>query len=515
MLWKVMLVLAILIGSIVALLRVESLSIRLNNPDDDRTTAAKGSAKENVPSISTAVRTAYTAKLTILSGELPGYTGWSRPASTLAHYFEVSTVSSSAPVAGTNWTVQVHCHDKKARAGGAAFYVRAYGRAILPGLVTDHRNGTYDVTILPLDAGRYNLEVVLIFSQPPAWDALPVEDPPGYEGYLLKGFPIELDVVAGDSPSMVSQVSRLCNTSELLETSPTSALQNGRWLVKHKNVDDPFTKYNAPTYKGYQNGLNSLGIQMEFVHTNGCSVLSETQALDVNRLYNALAKSKLEPKTIHIIFLGDSNIRNQVQAFQRYFGGRMEASHILTNGGLFDQLPRIREQLQELAAQDKHYFVLFNSGLHDIAQLCVHPNATLGDDLSCAGQYRTKLQEFVHVVHSFPSVLTVWQTTTAAWPKYGVFGNEWTPQSPQRLPKAPNVCQHFNEIAWDVLLPYRIPVMDTYWMTLSRPDHRQVDKTNAVAGHLMHAGPEVYSILTRRWAMMIIEAIAGAGGGHG
>jgi hypothetical protein len=107
----------------------------------------------------------------------------------------------------------------------------------------------------------------------------------------------------------------------------------------------------------------------------------------------------------------------------------------------------------------------------------------------------------------------VWQTTTAAWPKWGVYGNAWTPKSPQRLPKAPNVCAYFNEIAWSVMAAaernshshIKVHVQDTYWLTYSRPDHRQVDAENKVSNHLMHAGPEVYSILVRKWAMMILD----------
>ena len=52
-----------------------------------------------------------------------------------------------------------------------------------------------------------------------------------------------------------------------------------------------------------------------------------------------------------------------------------------------------------------------------------------------------------------------------------------------------------------------IPVMDAYWLSLSRPDHRQINVDNTLAGQLVHAGPEIYSVLTRKWAMMILERL--------
>jgi hypothetical protein len=186
------------------------------------------------------------------------------------------------------------------------------------------------------------------------------------------------------------------------------------------------------------------------------------------------------------------------------FGGRLNATKISTKGGLVNRLPAIQAALQDLALEDKHFMVVFNSGLHDIANLCIH-NETFSSNFSCGDHYRKKLQEFVDVINGFLALLRVWQTTMAAWPKWGVYGNGWTPTFPQPLPKAPNMCDYFNEIAWSVMRENNIPVQDTYWLTLSRPDHRQVDEKNTVSNHLMHVGPEVYSILVRKWAMMILE----------
>jgi hypothetical protein len=60
--------------------------------------------------------------------------------------------------------------------GGSLFYVRAYGPAILPGLVMDHRNGTYDVILHPMDEGIYTVEVVLTYFNPPPFSDFPMRE---------------------------------------------------------------------------------------------------------------------------------------------------------------------------------------------------------------------------------------------------------------------------------------------------------------------------------------------------
>jgi hypothetical protein len=524
--------LVLVIGSI-ALLRVEVLSVLLHAPNphtDDGGVSVMltgSSSKSTLSSTSTCtggtvsfrndggsdrggVRITHVANMTISPGELPGYTGWSRTASTLAHFFDIIHYSSSAPVMGQNWTVTLRCRHPRGRSGGAHFYVRAYGPSVLPGRVTDRRNGTYDFTILPFDAGVYHMEVVVVFSLPPAWESFPVDRPPGYEGYLLPGFPIELDVGAAtlSTPSSSgtgrSKFSRLCNMSELMETSTSSAVETGRWKVIKKNVDLPYRGYREPTFKGYKTGENSVGIQMEYVSVHDCEILTQEEAFNEDTLFAVLNITSLKPKPIHVVLVGDSNIRMQLDPGRSLFGGHLNLTLVITNGGLVDRLPAIQAELQDLAREDKHFIVIFNSGLHDVANLCI-PNETFSSNFSCGDHYRKKLQELVDVINDFPALLRVWQTTTAAWPKWGIFGNAWTPKSPQRLPKAPNMCDYFNEIAWSVMRENNIPVQDTYWLTLARPDHRQVDEENKVSNHLMHAGPEVYSILVRKWAMMILE----------
>jgi hypothetical protein len=91
------------------------------------------------------------------------------------------------------------------------------------------------------------------------------------------------------------------------------------------------------------------------------------------------------------------------------------------------------------------------------------------------------------------------------------------------MPRDANTVEYFNEIAWDVIHEkFRFPMMDAFWMSLSRPDHRSLsdgDITRSrhstldsmmLGDNLAHAGPEVYSVLTRKWVMMIMETICPA-----
>jgi hypothetical protein len=48
--------------------------------------------------------------------------------------------------------------------------------------------------------------------------------------------------------------------------------------------------------------------------------------------------------------------------------------------------------------------------------------------------------------------------------------------------------------------------MDAYWLTLSRPDHRESDRFNSLGPKLVHAGPQVYYVLMRASGAMMIPS---------
>jgi hypothetical protein len=446
----------------------------------------------------------------------------------------------------------VHCHHAQCQHGGSLFFVRAYGPAILPGLVTDHGNGTYDVTFLPFDQGIYTVEVVLAFSSHPPWSDFPVQHEPAYEGYLLPGFPLQLNVGVDQldsainhnnnrlAPNIVTSSSKTklhsCNMSMLTETSTHSALASGRWVVRKMNMQDTYVANQSSTsqeatLERYQIGETSLGFDMEYIPTS-CSLMPARAAKDPRTLDSCRKRSQEtntnSNRSLHILFIGDSNFRMQQDMFDRFFGQKLKTTRISTEGGLVVTLPEIQKSLQELAlkatdstgtsAAGTDYFVIFNAGLHDIDKFCqkiwrkyraplIHNVSDV--DFSCVQLYRESLTELVTAVAAFPARLRVWQSTSAGWPKWGNYGVAWPADAWQVLPTDPTAIAHWNNVAWEVLQPFsnEIAVMDAYWLTLSRPDHRESDRSNSLGKHLVHAGPQVYYVLMRKWAMMILQTI--------
>jgi hypothetical protein len=478
---------------------------------------------------------------TIYPGELPGYTGWARPAMTLAGSFRMARPCTSASLVSTNWTCSVHCSHESCQHGGSLFYVRTYGPAILPGLVIDHRNGTYDVIFHPMDEGIYTVEVVLTYSNPPPFSNFPMRNltEPGYEGYMLLSFPLTLSVTEQKLYPLTSIFEPqgslpLCTMSDLLESSSTSALETGRWVVVEKMIDRPFSldshfrDHNGNiTLDGYQRGDNSLGIRMDYRPTN-CVLLDETAVTSARLLDECMEKSELDfsrsSRQLHILLVGDSNTQRQwnwARDTAGIFGGKVKYTYVDLKDGLNWMLPRASQDIRNLYDNDTrsgisdHYIVIMNSGLHDISLLCGAEYFGLHIDFSargvgrCIDAYRSLLRDFARVMKSFPSALTIFQTTTASWPKWGAFGNAWPADEKQPLPFSSSFAEHFNTIAWEVMTEFDIPIMDAYWLTLSRPDHRESNVKNDISQKMVHAGPEVYSVLVRKWAMLALETICG------
>ena len=261
-------------------------------------------------------------------GELPGYTGWARPEQTLAGYFDTSPLSHqstkslqskyySTVKSGDKFSILLTCnHNHTIRTayteqgeeeeeeppyicpedGGTLFYVRAYGPAVLTGLVTDFHNSSYSVEMQFIDPGEYTLEVVVTFSVPLDYDEFPLDGndiddgsitEPGYEGYMVYGFPLSILVV--DDPD-VDQVNAVingkkdkkkkkkpwCTLSQLTESDPQSALYKGHWQVIDavaRSAHQPITPDETlVSLDGYRMGLNSVGVRMSFEYED-CELL--------------------------------------------------------------------------------------------------------------------------------------------------------------------------------------------------------------------------------------------------
>jgi len=84
-------------------------------------------------------------------------------------------------------------------------------------------------------------------------------------------------------------------------------------------------------------------------------------------------------------------------------------------------------------------------------------------------EYRALLKDFIEKINEFPAALKVFQTTTAAWPKYGNYGIQWSANA-QSMILLSDFCEYFNNIAFEVLADYKnsdIQIMDGYWITYS------------------------------------------------
>jgi hypothetical protein len=281
----------------------------------------------------------------LFPGELPGYTGWSRPEQTLAGYFDVMHLSHppmsasskyhSISTSGDVFSLLLTCnHDRTTTTqddgddrgssatdpssgyppyecpqyGGTLFYVRAYGPSVISGIITDHGNSSYTLEMKFVDVGEYTLEVVVTFSLSMEYDEFPaaaapsstsIDDgstasEPGYEGYMVSNFPLQILVVESPTASSSSSSTAMaiieddeeaamrrtsqswCTLSQLTETSPTSGLYAGHWRVIDKvghSSHRPLTPDEASvSLDGYRMGLNSLGVRMGYVR-EGCELI--------------------------------------------------------------------------------------------------------------------------------------------------------------------------------------------------------------------------------------------------
>ena len=316
---------------------------------------------------------------TILPGELPGYTGWPRPRTSLVSYFGVDPdfPVPRTSVAGQRLSFRVACSHPLGKFGRSLFYVRAYGPSVITGAVQDLGGGSYNISMFPFDAGRYQLEVVLTFSSRPRWSELPVVDQPGYEGYLLPGFPKTIDIHRDSQLENLllqdQDVSRPCSTKEMLQEDFYSPLYNGRWMTYAKLRHAPYWEKSSTmgfTSNDYAAALNGLGIIMEYMPTIGCRLLTRSEVHNQSLLERALRRSKLPKKPLHVVFVGDSNIQRQMDVFQTYFNNTplWQSTWVLTNEGLVNRMAEIRKELAKLRELDHNFFVIFNAGLHDIDQ---------------------------------------------------------------------------------------------------------------------------------------------------
>jgi hypothetical protein len=482
---------------------------------------------------------------TINLGELPGYTGWARPEKTLAGYFVIKSVSNSSPMTGQPITIVIQCRGhQECQEGSSKFYLRAYGPSVIPGTLVKNNSsntkGIYDIQFVFPDPGIYTVEIVLTFSTSPSLHTFPMKEEwqqPAYEGYLLPEFPLLVPVQQSSVPSLSLKYSEgrndsLCSFDDLIVSSSAEALGKARWVVTSRSNAPGYTSTtinNAVSKRGYIENVNSIGIKMDYRYLRGCSLLPET-ALRQQRVFGegTSCTNSTSDKQLQIIYIGDSVLRVQKDKL-RALANRIPnlkfqflSLHLGYRRNQVMGPSNVESFLHDIQIQRPNdtKVILFNTGLHEIHQLCGADNAAdrrnylnnsqlNSGTFSCLNEYHAVLQDFIATIQQFPADLKIFQTSTAAWPKYGNWGIGWE-HNPQGMPLVSDFSETFNEIAFQFLQEKngrqgsKIHIMDGYWITYARPDNREY---GAIGNKLSHPGDEVLSAMSRIWAKMIVDKV--------
>lgn len=115
---------------------------------------------------------------------------------------------------------------------------------------------------------------------------------------------------------------------------------------------------------------------------------------------------------------------------------------------------------------------------------------------------------------TYPASQTMFQLTTAAWPKWGNWGISWPQHREQPYLLSTHWTEQYNRIAMHVIQQENnnvnhgraIEAMDAYWMSLARPDHREISEKGRRA-KLAHPGPEVITALVRTYLTLVVSQL--------
>lgn len=475
----------------------------------------------------------------LIPGDLPGYTGWARPEQTLAGYFDIERSSHPAPMArdipssstqqytkyhsvvksGDKFSLLITCnHDKILDSnreslieqpylcpeeGGSLFYVRAYGPSVISGNVIDHHNRSYSVEMYPVDPGEYTVEVVVTFSSPLNFDDLPInraksvtqssleneneeEVEPGFEGYMVAGFPLLIWVDPSKQGSVDEKA--LCNITQLTDSSPLSSLSKGHWqVIDHvaRSSHQPLTPdETGVTLDGYRMGLNSVGVRMQYTFED-CELLRIRDIFDgmtdgtghiIERCLDNLKYDRPNNTTfsrhdfdieqqnngtvgldlaigrrvdafngIHIIFIGDSVMKLEMGFFTKLvtdprsrsiFQG-LKISFLETNGGIHATMANVTSELNAILENEgnqSNKVILFNTGLHDVDILCSSIRSRsrgskeeINDTKACVDLYREALEDLTRVIDAYPAQIKIFRSTTAGTATFWIDSSDALP----------------------------------------------------------------------------------------
>ena len=454
-------------------------------------------------------------------GELPGYTGWGRPSYTDAPLYEIEYVTPAPNVVHDKVTIIVTCQSPRCSTSTwALFYVRMYGPAILTGKVTSINRGRYRIEFLPRDVGKYWIEVVLTFSKSADIGDFPLSErralikssDPAYEGHLLPGFPFAIEVTGDGSER--PEMNRRCGADDLRILSLDDGMRVARWKVFNKvnSVNNKRPVERLINLSGYQEGRNSLGIWADYRPTN-CDLIP---APFFQPIISECIKNRLQGKQLHFVFIGDSVVRLQMEMMMRMARSpSVKTTRIATYGGIIQTMNNITSGLEALDFERDDVVILFNSGLHDIGVFCrrdyaINSSVYSSDpsEYPCIDQYQEQLTSLVKLISTMPARVKIFQTTSAAWMKWGNYGTAWSPGMAHVFTTSPHVVDEFNSVALRVLDDFDgFDINDGYWITLARPDNRQIDHAHAAGKHLVHPGLEVLRAMGRTWMTLALSRL--------
>jgi hypothetical protein len=221
----------------------------------------------------------------------------------------------------------------------------------------------------------------------------------------------------------------------------------------------------------------------------------------------------------------------------------------------------VLDNLQQKPSPNEKRIILYNTGMHDIHRLCdnywmkdreLYLTSAESRNNNCFENYQLSIELLTKDIQQIPATVRIFQTTTAAWPKYGNWGITWDPRYGQNQPLDSHFVNEFNEIAIHVINQHNkeqekrqlrdtsrrirsktksmindddilnhqqennmtnnnknnnIIITDTYWMTLSRPDNREIDKRSEIGKKLSHPGLEVIDAIIRIWFTLAIQLL--------
>ncbi len=489
-------------------------------------------------------------QINLYPGELPGYTGWFRPGKTLAGYFKLISHKIDE---NDNYAMNVTCEHKECVPGRSKFYVRAYGPAIVTGLVREYKDGSYEILIPLSDPGDYTIEVVLTFSNVPDFADFPLQHAdrdPDYEGYLLPGFPLIIHVPI----STVKQKKRperniICTKDQLTENILEGALYKGQWKVKDSIRVAKERQERPISMDGYKIGINSLGIFTDYEFSD-CRLLSNINRKGEKHLMDKCFENAANMERLHIIFIGDSVMFLEKDYFTNLVKSSksdVKITQLSDQRGLAMTLENIQNQLQKIQKENPNEtrVIYFNAGLHDISKyfrsyysnwiyyfcltilfvlqmfgLCLDDYCAYdtgvtrkkmketkiwGDDFACIDKYQDFMIQFLDFLETYPTSLKVFRSSTAAWHRYGNFGFGWKKMN-QPYTKTHHFVDKYNQIAYDILKKYpSVHILDGYWLTLPRPDNTEASKENKAGKHMAHPGLAVTDVLVRKWFTFLIR----------